>query len=56
MSRWLLLVLGLAIGVAGLVALARDSKTDPPLDEIDAASRARLERVLEEADRESGSW
>lgn len=53
MSRWVLLLLGLAIGGAGLFALASGDRTGPPLDEIDAESRARLERTLEEANRQS---
>ena len=59
MNRWLLLVLGLAVAAAGLFALAGGdsfrlpvASGPPPLEEIDAASRARLEQVLRDADRE----
>jgi hypothetical protein len=48
-NRWLLVVIGLAVGAAALYALLPND--NPPLDDIDAASRAKLERVL----RESGS-
>jgi hypothetical protein len=57
-NRWLLLVLGLAVAAAGLFALAGGDfrllplASGPPLEEIDAASRARLEQVLREAERE----
>jgi hypothetical protein len=58
LSRWLLLPLGLAIALAALLALAtgraphpRPVASGPPLDRIDAASRAQLEKVLREADR-----
>jgi hypothetical protein len=58
-NRWLLLVLGLAVAAAGLFALARGgafrlpvASGPPPMDEIDAADRARLEQVLRDADRE----
>jgi hypothetical protein len=58
-NRWLLLVLGLAVAAAGLIALAGGdafrlptASGPPPMDEIDAASRARLEQVLRDADRE----
>ncbi|MBW2269863.1 MAG: hypothetical protein JRH16_14920 [Deltaproteobacteria bacterium] len=47
--RWLALAFGLvACGVAFWVLL--DGGSEPPLGEIDAASRAELERVLERAD------
>ena len=59
MNRWLLLVLGLAIAAAGLFALVGGAPVwlpvasgPPPMEEIDAASRARLEQVLRDADRE----
>lgn len=58
-NRWLLLVLGLAVAAAGLFALAGgDSLLLPvasgpkPLEDIDADSRARLEQVLRDAERE----
>lgn len=55
MSRWLLLIIGLAVAAAGLLALVEGgviSTGAPPLDDIDSASRARLEEVLREADAE----
>jgi hypothetical protein len=58
LGRWLLFVTALALAAAGGYALvgggARTlpvASGPPPLDEIDPASRARLERVLREADR-----
>ena len=58
-NRWLLLLFGLAVAAAGLFALAGGdafrlpvASGPPPLEEIDAASRARLEQVLRDADRE----
>ncbi len=49
MTRWLAILLGLgAIGLA-IWALAL-RRSDPPLDDIDAASRAQLEKVLREAE------
>ena len=53
MKRWLALGLGFVIAAVALYVLA-SSGGDSPLGEIDAASRARLERVLEEADRKAG--
>jgi hypothetical protein len=57
LSRWLALFLGLAIAAAGGLALVggpgpRGPADVPPLDEIDAASRARLEQVLRDAERD----
>ena len=54
--RWLALSLGLAIAAAALYLLvggdaARPVASGPPLSDIDDASRARLERVLQEAER-----
>jgi hypothetical protein len=61
-NRWLLLVLGLAIAAAALFALVSGEAPrlpvaggSPPLDEIDAESRARLERVLRDAEREEAT-
>lgn len=58
-TRWLLLALGLAVAAAGLFALAGGDAVrlpvasgPPPMEEIDADSRARLEQVLRDADRE----
>ena len=53
MKRWLALVLGVSIAALALYVIA-SSGGDEPAGEIDAASRARLERVLEEAEREAG--
>jgi hypothetical protein len=61
-NRWLLLVLGLAIAAAALFALVGGEAPrlpaaggSPPLDEIDADSRARLEQVLRDAEREEAA-
>ena len=54
MRRLLWIALGLALAGAGLVSVLRGGGRGvaPPLDAIDADSRARLERVLlEEARR-----
>ncbi len=49
MTRWLALSLGLGAAVLAVWALTtRDSA--PPDDDIDDASRARLEQVLRDAD------
>jgi hypothetical protein len=60
--RLLALTLGLAAAAATLYLLVSSTgrmpeASGPPLDEIDAESRARLERVLRDADdeRPSGS-
>ena len=48
--RWLAWTLGLVAAAAGLWALVgRDTTGGPPLDDVDAASRERLEEVLREA-------
>ena len=49
--RWLLLGAGVAIGAGAVWLWIRDAR-HAPMSEIDAASRAQLERVLEQADRE----
>ena len=54
MKRWLALALGLVIAALALYVLASERWRRRRSGEIDAASRARLERVLEEADREAG--
>ena len=46
--RWLLASIGLLIGVAALYALLAP-ESDAPLDDIDAASRAELERLLRDS-------
>jgi hypothetical protein len=51
--RWLALGLGLLIVAGALYVLVR-GRDERPLGEIDAASRAQLERVLEQAEAESG--
>lgn len=54
MKRWLALLLG--FGAAGLAVWALTSRRPaPPLDDIDAASRAQLEQVLREAEAEKGA-
>ena len=47
MTRWLAILLGLGAIALAVWALRRP---DPPLDDIDAASRAQLEKVLREAE------
>jgi len=54
-TRFLALTLGLAIAAAALYMLVSGEPpppvaSDPPSAEIDAASRAKLERVLEQAE------
>ncbi len=54
-TRLLALTFGLAVAAAALYLLVSSGQpppvaTKPPLTEIDAASRAKLERVLEEAE------
>ena len=57
-TRWLMLALGLAIAAGALALLVTgggggsEGGLEPPLSEIDDESRARLERVLREADQE----
>jgi hypothetical protein len=53
-KRWLALGLGLAIAAVAFYLLATTDATPPPTEDIDAASRARLERLLREAEREPG--
>ncbi len=56
MKRWLVFALGLAIVGAALYGLAvRRADAPPALDEIDPASRERLERLLREAEREESN-
>ena len=57
MTRLLALTLGLAAAAAVLYLLVSGTgrmpvASGPPLDEIDAESRAQLERVLRDADAE----
>ena len=49
--RWLLLGAGVLIGTGAAWLLVRGT-SQRPWSEIDAGSRAQLERVLEQADRE----
>jgi hypothetical protein len=54
-TRFLALTLGLAIAAAALYMLVSGGSpppvaSEPPSAEIDAASRAKLERVLEQAE------
>jgi hypothetical protein len=49
-TRWLALALGLGAAALAVWALASRRPPAPPLDDIDDASRARLEQVLREAD------
>ena len=54
MTRWLVLFLGLAIAAGAVYLLAAGVEGErAPQDDIDASSRARMERVLREADREA---
>jgi hypothetical protein len=48
-KRWLAVSLGLGAALLALYALAT-RRPAPPLDDIDAASRAKLEQVLREKD------
>jgi hypothetical protein len=43
--------LGLFLVGVGLFALLRGRPSNPPMDQIDAESRAQLERVLEAAQK-----
>ena len=47
MNRLLLVLMGLAIGAGALYALVPGEQA--PMDDIDAASRQRLERVLQDS-------
>ncbi len=56
MKRLIALIVGLVAAAAALYTLGLgggepSAVSEPPLDEIDAASRAQLERVLREAER-----
>ncbi len=53
MTRWLVLLLGLLVAAGVLYLLASGGGGERVPDAIDDASRARLERVLREADRET---
>jgi hypothetical protein len=49
-TRWLALSLGLGAAALAIWGLASRRPPAPPLDDIDDASRARLEQVLRDAD------
>ena len=52
MTRGLVLILGLAIAAGAVYLLAAGVEgKGTPQDDIDASSRARMERLLREADR-----
>jgi hypothetical protein len=53
-TRWLALLLGLGAAALAIWALASRRAGPPPLDDIDAASRAQLEQVLRQAEAEKG--
>ena len=55
MTRWLALLLGFGAAALAIWALATRRPAPPPLDDIDAASRAQLEQVLRQAEAEKGS-
>ena len=55
MTRWLLVALGLGIAGAAFYTLVEGGRGPRPLDTIDDESRASLDRVLREADREERS-
>ena len=54
MTRWLALFLGFGATALAIWALA-SRRPPPPLDDIDAASRARLEQVLRQAEAEKAA-
>jgi hypothetical protein len=53
-KRWLALSLGLGAAALALLALF-GRRPAPPLDDIDDASRARLEQVLRDAETKQGA-
>ena len=55
MTRWLALLLGFGAAALAIWALASRRPAAPPLDDIDAASRAKLDQLLREADAEKGA-
>jgi hypothetical protein len=52
-TRWLALLLGFGAAALAIWALA-SRRSAPPMDDIDAASRAQLEQVLRQAEAEKG--
>jgi hypothetical protein len=52
-TRWLAILLGLGAAALAIWALAV-RRGAPPMDDIDAASRQQLEKVLREAEPEPG--
>jgi hypothetical protein len=53
-TRWLALLLGFGIAAVAIWSLT-SRRPAPPLDDIDAASRAQLEQVLRQAEAEKGT-
>ena len=51
-KRWLALALGLSVALAGLIFLVTRGTAPDPRERIDARSRATLEGVLLDAERE----
>ena len=58
MTRWLLIPLGLAAvaGALWVLAAGRLGGDGPPLDEVGAEDRARLEALLRDADADATGW
>ncbi len=54
MTRWLALLLGFGTAALAIWALA-SRRPEPPLDDIDPASRAKLEQVLRQAEAEKAA-
>jgi hypothetical protein len=52
-TRWLAILLGLGAAALAIWALTV-RRTAPPMDDIDAASRQQLEKVLRDAEPEPG--
>ena len=53
--RWFRRVVLVALGIGAWLLFQRTGPGAPPMDDIDEASRARLEQVLREAGGEGGS-
>jgi hypothetical protein len=53
LTRWLALALGLGAAALAIFTLAR--RPAPPMDDIDDASKAKLEQVLRDAEQEPGN-
>jgi hypothetical protein len=52
-KRWLALALGLSVALAAFTLLAIRGTTPAPREQIDSSSRAALERVLVDSEREA---